>query len=144
MKKRLKFNFCNYQAITKKCPEPNCPPGFKVKQKSRRKSKMSSRFGDDEDDDDEDESLPSSYYYIKAKYSASFEAILPISMLNQQGVDNEECIEFVCIPMVEPVEQPDYAEGGFPGIDIKCPEPKCPTGYMMKLQLVKTANECAK
>lgn len=105
---------------------------------------MSSRFGDDEDEDDKPP--VNSYYYIKAKFTASYEAILPISTKGDtQDVNNEECLEFVCIPVVDSSgESPDYAEGGPPGGAIKCPEPKCPSGYMMKLQLIKTANECAK
>jgi hypothetical protein len=99
---------------------------------------MSSRFGDDENEDDKPP--VNSYYYIKAKYTASYEAILPISTKGDtQDVNSEECIEFVCIPLVESGEDPDYAEG-----PIKCPEPRCPAGYMMRLQLIKTANECAK
>lgn len=101
---------------------------------------MSSRFGDDEDEDDKPPW--NSYYYIKAKYTASYEAILPISTKGDtQDVNNEECIEFVCIPLVDSGESPDYVDGG---TIIKCQEPKCPAGYMMRLQLIKTANECAK
>lgn len=32
--------------ITKKCPDPNCPPGFQVKEKKAKKGKMMSRFSD--------------------------------------------------------------------------------------------------
>lgn len=102
---------------------------------------MSSRF----DDEDDDKPPENSYYYIKAKYTASYEAILPISTKNDiQDVGAEECIEFVCLPIVDSEESPDYAEGMPPGALIKCPEPKCPPGYMMRLQLIKTADECAK
>lgn len=108
-----------------------------MKQKQGRKSKMNSRF-----DDDDDKPPERSYYYIKAKYTASYEAVLPISTKgDQQDINKEECIEFVCIPVVDSDENPDYVDGG---ALIKCPEPKCPTGYMMRLQLIKTANECAK
>lgn len=94
----------------------------------------------EEDDNDRPQHQ---YYYIKAKYQASYEAILPISTNSkQQDINSEECFEFMCIPVVEDPD-PDYVEA--PGrTEIRCPEPKCPTGYMTRLQVVKNANECAK
>jgi hypothetical protein len=103
---------------------------------------MSSRFDDDEDESDKP--TVKSYYYIKAKYTASYEAILPISKTgDREDINNEECLEFVCIPLAtDSTESPDYAEGK-PAL--KCSEPKCPPGYMTRLlQLIKNANECAK
>ncbi|KAL7040824.1 hypothetical protein ACKWTF_000531 [Chironomus riparius] len=127
--------------ITKKCPDPSCPPGFAIKPKKSRKSKMSSRFSDDEEEDDKPQHQ---YYYIKAKYTASYEAILPISTSkDQQDINSEECFEFMCIPIVDSAEIPDYAQENQTKI-IRCPEPKCPRGYMLRLQIQKSANECAK
>jgi len=138
------FNYTQFpsSAIIKKCPDPVCPPGFRIKQKEKgRGSRMMSRFssGSDEDEDDKPQHQ---YYYIKAKYQASYEAILPISTNSkQQDVNAEECFEFVCLPLVEEGSE-DYVDGR---VDPKkCPEPKCPRGYMIRLSLVKAANECAK
>lgn len=44
-------SFSNYQpspfsVITKKCPDPTCPPGFRMKEKKAKMAKMSSRFSD--------------------------------------------------------------------------------------------------
>lgn len=102
---------------------------------------MSSRFSDDDDD----EKPPvNTYYYIKAKYTASYEAILPISMSgDREDINSEDCIEFMCLPKYETTDSPDYAEMSTER-PIRCSEPKCPKGYMMKLQLIKSANECAK
>lgn len=103
---------------------------------------MSSRF---DDGDDEEKPPKNTYYYIKAKYTASYEAVLPISMVDGiQEVNSEKCIEFVCLPMVEGEDQtPDYGSESTQR-PIRCIEPKCPKGYIMKLELMKTANECPK
>lgn len=129
--------------MVKKCPDPSCPPGFAIKPKTSRKSKMSSRFSDDDDDDASDKPQHQ-YYYIKAKYTASYEAILPISTTkDRQDINSEECFEFMCIPIVDSPESPDYADGNRATL-IRCPEPKCPRGYMLRLQIQKATNECAK
>lgn len=128
-------------AITKKCPDPSCPPGFTIKPKKSRKSKMDTRFGPDDEDDDRPQHQ---YYYIKAKYSASYEAILPISTSkDKQDINSEECFEFICLPTVSSEETPDYAHEN-KTILTRCPEPICPKRYMIKLQIQKSADECAK
>jgi hypothetical protein len=102
----------------------------------------SSRFSDDEDD--ASDRPQHQYYYIKAKYTASYEAILPIATTkDKQDINAEECFEFMCIPIVDSPEAPDYAVENQTKL-IRCPEPKCPRGYMLRLQLQKTTNECAK
>lgn len=102
---------------------------------------MSSRFSDDEEEDDKPQHQ---YYYIKAKYTASYEAILPISTSkDHQDINSEECFEFMCIPIVDSSETPDYAQENQTKV-IRCPEPKCPRGYMLRLQIQKSTNECAK
>ena len=100
---------------------------------------MSSRFDDGEDDVEK-----LKFYYIKAKYTASYEAVLPVSMTGDQDESNmEKCIEFVCLPMVDGEDlTPDY--GSENTVKPICLEPKCPKGYIMKLELMKTANECPK
>lgn len=92
--------------------------------------------------EDDDDPQPE-FYYIKAKYQASFEAILPISANSKkQGITAEECFEFMCVPIVAEPE-PDYADGTKRQL-VRCPEPKCPRGYMIRLQIQKNSNECAK
>ena len=94
-------------------------------------------------EEEEDDRPQHQYYYIKAKYTASYEAILPISTSSkQQDVNSEECFEFMCVPVVDEPE-PDYADGTERRA-VRCPEPKCPRGYMIRLQIHKDANECAK
>jgi hypothetical protein len=135
-----------YLAITKKCPDPECPPGTRLKPKLKRKSKMSSRFSPDENDYNEDNDKPQhQYYYIKAKYQASYEAILPISKTQDgEDINSEECFEFMCIPIVEETEGlPENAEEK-PRIIKRCPEPKCPPGYTLNLIFVQTKDECAR
>lgn len=103
---------------------------------------MSSRFSDSSEDDDDDKPQHQ-YYYIKATYQASYEAILPISTNSKkQDVNSEECFEFMCVPIVDEPD-PDYADGHQRTV-VRCPEPKCPQGYMIRLQIVKTAAGCAK
>lgn len=95
------------------------------------------------EDDDDDDKPQHQYYYIKAKYSASYEAILPISTNSkQQDINSEECFEFMCVPIVAEPE-PDYSEGSERKL-IRCPEPKCPRGFMIRLQIQKNSDECAK
>lgn len=103
-----------------------------------------SRFSDSGEDDDEDDDKPQhQFYYVKAKYQASYEAILPISTsAKKQNINAEECFEFMCIPIVDEPD-PDYSSENEKRI-VKCPEPKCPRGYMIRLQLRKDPNECAK
>lgn len=48
----------------------------------------------------------------------------------------------MCIPIVDE-QEPDYSEGSERKL-VRCPEPKCPLGYMIRLQLTKTADACAK
>lgn len=94
--------------------------------------------------EDEDDDRPQhQYYYIKAKYTASYEAILPISTNSkQQDVNSEECLEFMCVPVVDDVE-PDYAGENARAL-ARCTEPKCPRGYMIRLQIQKDSDQCAK
>lgn len=143
LKNLINFYVFKFPAVVKKCPDPVCPPGFIMKPKKSRKSKMmtNTRFSDDEDEDDKPQHQ---YYYIKAKYQASYEAILPISTSkDRQDINSEECFEFICIPVVDSGEiPPEYGQENQTAI--KCLEPKCPRGYMMKLQIQKTGNECAK
>jgi hypothetical protein len=95
------------------------------------------------EDDDEDDRPQHQYYYIKAKYQASYEAILPISTNSkQQDINSEECFEFMCVPVVDE-PGPDAPEGEERTL-VRCPEPKCPRGYMIRLQIQKTGEECAK
>lgn len=75
---------------------------------------------------------------------ASYEAILPISTsANRQDINAEECFEFICVPIVDETS-PDYAEGDTRVLTRRCPEPKCPKGYMIRLQIQKDAVQCAK
>lgn len=94
--------------------------------------------------EDEDDDRPQhQYYYIKAKYTASYEAILPISTNSkQQDVNSEECLEFMCVPVVDDVE-PNYAGENARAL-ARCTEPKCPRGYMIRLQIQKDSDQCAK
>lgn len=72
----------------------------------------------------------------------SYEAILPISTNSkQQDINSEKCFEFMCIPIVaEP--DPEYAEEIERTIT-RCPEPKCPRGEMIRLQIQKNSKDCA-
>lgn len=93
-----------------------------------------------EDDDDRPQHQ---YYYVKAKYTASYEAILPISTNSQQqDINSEECFEFMCVPLVDEPD-PDYSEEDKRAL-ARCTEPKCPRGYMIRLQIQKDSNQCAK
>jgi hypothetical protein len=96
-------------------------------------------------DDDEDDKPQHQYYYVKQKFVASYEAILPISTsANREDINSEECFEFICVPTVdESSTDIDYAEGD-PRVHRRCPQPKCPQGYMIRLQIQKDANQCAK
>lgn len=90
---------------------------------------------------EEDDEVPThQHYYIKATYSASYEAVLPISTTSkQQDINDEKCLEYMCVPIVtEPDPDTDQR------IPIKCKEPKCPRGYMLHLEIQKDANQCAK
>lgn len=102
---------------------------------------MMSRFSDSEEDDSEDEPpTKPQFYYIKAKYQASYEAVLPISTSARgRDINQEECYRFMCIPIVD--NSPDYAtenERSF----LSCPDAKCPNGYLIKLQPKKSATSC--
>lgn len=80
---------------------------------------------------------------MKQKYVASYEAILPISTsADRQDINSEECLQFICVPIVDETS-PDYAEGDTRVVR-RCPEPKCPKGYMIRLQIQKDATHCAK
>lgn len=127
-------------AIMKKCPEIACPPGFEVKPIKSRKSKMMSRFSDDTENES-DAQIPSKpqFYYIKANYQASYEAILPISTSARgRDINQEECYRFMCVPTVD--DSLDYA--GMEVNPLSCPEPKCPNGYMIKLEATKSTRPC--
>jgi hypothetical protein len=128
--------------ITKKCPDPQCPPDFQIVEKKAKKARMMSRFSDSDENDDEDDDKPQhQFYYIKAKYQTSYEAILPISTsAKKQNINSEECFEFMCIPIVD---EPDYSNENEER-HVRCPEPKCPRGYMIRLQIRKDPKECAK
>lgn len=94
-------------------------------------------------DDDEDDKPQHQYYYVKQKFVASYEAILPISTsANREDINSEECFEFICVPTVDE-SSTDYAEGDAK-VHRRCPQPKCPQGYMIRLQIQKDANQCAK
>lgn len=130
-----------FPAILKKCPEVACPPGFEVKPIKTRKSKMMSRFSDSEEDDSEDEPpTKPQFYYIKANYQASYEAVLPISTSARgRDINQEECYRFMCIPIVD--TSPDYyTENERP--PLSCPDAKCPNGYLIKFQPKKSATSC--
>lgn len=126
--------------ITKKCPVPTCPEGFLVKErKAPRKSKMlSSRFANDDDDPPQQQ-----YYYIKAKYTATYEAMLPISTSKQDDINSEQCIEFICVPIVHDPTDVDYGDETF-NKTTRCSEPKCPPGYIIRLQILTKPQQCAK
>lgn len=49
-------------------------------------------------------------------------------------------MQFACIPIAPDVDYTDEDERRI----IKCPEPKCPKKYLIKLQVAKSPNECAK
>lgn len=134
----MELTFFVLSAILKKCPEIACPPGFQVKPIKSRKSKMMSRFSDStEDEDDVDIPTKPQFYYIKANYQASYEAILPISTSAKgRDINEEECYRFLCAPIVE--DSPDYFEGGAPN----CPTARCPNGYTIKLQDTKSKRPC--
>jgi hypothetical protein len=75
---------------------------------------------------------------------ASYEAILPISTsANREDINSEECFEFICVPTIDESGSIDYAEGD-PKVVRRCPSPKCPQGYMIRLQIQKDRNQCAK
>lgn len=76
---------------------------------------------------------------MKAKYAASYEAYLPISSIQTDDPMKDKCKEFICIPLVS---EPDYADGEEKRL--VCPEPKCPKGYIIRLEIAKSPNECAK
>lgn len=104
---------------------------------------MMSRFSDSGEEEDNDKPQHQ-YYYIKAKYSMSYEAILPISTNSkQQDINSEECFEFMCVPVVAEPDEPDFA-GGDQRVVTRCPETKCPRGYTIRLQVEKTAAGCDK
>lgn len=97
------------------------------------------------DDDDENDKPQHQYYYVKQKFVASYEAILPISTsANREDINSEECFEFICVPTIDESGSIDYAEEGDPKIVRRCPTPKCPQGYMIRLQIQKDRNQCAK
>ena len=128
-------------AILKKCPEMACPPGFEVKPIRSRNPKMTSRFADSEEDssDSQEPPMKPQFYYIKANYQVSYEAVLPISTSARgQDINQEECYRFMCIPVVD--NSPDYAEQEI--TFLSCPDPKCPNGYMIKLQATKSGRKC--
>lgn len=86
----------------------------------------------------EQTSVPPQHYYIRAKYTASFEALLPTSNVDMPS--SESCIQFMCVPKVED-ESPDYGTGDDRSLT-RCKEPFCPKGYEINLLPVKTPNEC--
>lgn len=100
-------------------------------------------FIDSDEDDEEDDKPQHQYYYIKAKYQASYESILPISTNSkQQDINSEECFQFICVPIVAEPDA-DYSDENARNI-VRCPEPKCAQGYMIRLQIQKNSKECAK
>lgn len=120
--------------ITQTCPDPSCPPGFTIKLGTVKESKKSAML-----------QMNKKSAGIKGMYKNNayandiekFESTLPLpNEFEEKNFD--DCVEFNCVPEKPKKISKTQTE------KLSCPEPSCPTGYEVVLDVSQQLKQCAK
>lgn len=131
--------FFSLPVITKECPDPSCPPGFRVKLSDKPQvRKMSPMFQQQSIAPPVKTKLKNSYRKTASRSNWEQNTLPQPTKTIAKLTREENCVEFICLP-VKP-------EGTVAIRDFQCPEPKCPLGYEVLMDKLKPTNpyECAK
>lgn len=116
--------------IEKSCPDPVCPPGFKINILGKKERKASAIFGGG--------SKAPEVYRAVGKPNTLTEDLLGVSD-ELDETEEETCDEFECVP-----DRPKQVTKE--QTPVKCPEPNCPAGYevVMDVTQIPSPNQCIK